>query len=1158
MPPKNRLQELFDASGAGNDPKPVVDRTTQKPDTSVEDFKRNRLRALVQQQLANEARAMQRPLSAMEIISQSPAGNAVVDAGFGALAEGHTALEKVFDFISRGQYASAKFADVLAKEGIDSWVKALNAGFQEALHPSDRLSYRDVIKHNKLARGAKPQPADDLIGFAADIALDPLSWLTFGTGKSVQIVGKGKRVALSASGEKVRRILVEEAIKKPRLETITLEGITSKPISFTPKTEFIEPTRLRVDGKLLKEKIGGKMMDAQTARNRPAMVVDSGNAPIESLRKGNVSEVLAEPKANRSPIRIREQVDDLIVDLAGTHLELLTSPGIGVKFPMFKTQGTGISPVTVKSKNVITVRGMNALANKMGLDATRDIFLQTKFGQFVRQSWEKSAPTRTAAARILNRDAGLPDEYIGLRKQYEAVENQIEERVIDSAKELFFGLDKKAREKIGRVAARISDESNRAARLAKRNLTPRELSALRGRVLIGEDLSKRELQAYARFSQDYKELGELEQAAGLLTYLGQNYSPRLYKHMKDSDAFILYQKHARNRMSTFLSAEEKRAFLDIDDARAAGFAPEFDAAILYTARKIAGQKALANRMFNDNVEVLFGGKSKIPRFVQEDIRFMGDGIYPPGMSSASRAIAKFYDRSLKIFKTTATVARPSFGQRQIVSNFLQNYLESGTKAFGVFDPRSMTDAALLMQGKPAKFGITSALGDHYNGDELLQLVHENDVLRGTSLGGIEKTKRRIDKELRAQNIALKLTGNNEAAAGKALFARGMANYLQWPSVVEDFSRLQMFINGLRIGHSPKAALSITDNALFNYTQGLSEIEARWIRRGVPFYSYQRFAIPLVARSIVQNPGRAALFAKTKGAAESFWEAWNKREGGDRLSPAEQNVIPGYLLEQPAYFQEFDPELQAVFRTFNNFTPFDIMGGVGLDEKGNFDPKETILRGALSQLAPLLKMPFEYALKQEFFTGRSLEKERRLGDVDPDAFIKNTTTAMGAAYGGAFFAGIGRLVGVAANEMTSDETKEDILKRALGWQDGRDPDTGERTVFINPYTAWAISNTFPLFSEVVRQSRTHEPMFDRWLSLMGGIQTFRVDLNKSQRFKLIQRRKEFDELRAKLRRSLRFELPDSADQAEQDLDELLLLMREDDFIRRSNPPVRGQQ
>src|SRR6266545_2251201 len=55
-------------------------------------------------------------------------------------------IAPALEFISRPQYASAKFADSLADPS-KSIFDAMLGAFQEFVSPSEKLSYSDVIKH---------------------------------------------------------------------------------------------------------------------------------------------------------------------------------------------------------------------------------------------------------------------------------------------------------------------------------------------------------------------------------------------------------------------------------------------------------------------------------------------------------------------------------------------------------------------------------------------------------------------------------------------------------------------------------------------------------------------------------------------------------------------------------------------------------------------------------------------------------------------------------------------------------------------------------------------------------------------------------------------------------------------------------------------------
>src|SRR5262245_12395712 len=85
----------------------------------------------------------------------------------------------VLDFISRPQYASAKFFDSTINDSVP-FFDALGQAVDELVAPSNRLkrlSFEDVIRRADPEFATREPGATIILGFLGDIALDPSSYL---------------------------------------------------------------------------------------------------------------------------------------------------------------------------------------------------------------------------------------------------------------------------------------------------------------------------------------------------------------------------------------------------------------------------------------------------------------------------------------------------------------------------------------------------------------------------------------------------------------------------------------------------------------------------------------------------------------------------------------------------------------------------------------------------------------------------------------------------------------------------------------------------------------------------------------------------------------------------------------------------------------------
>ena len=993
--------------------------------------------------------------------------NTAVKAKDAITGAGRTITDQVFDFLSRGQYASAKFSETLSKDGLSALGQALANAGAEFADPKSKLSYYDLMhpefkKNNPIA--------SHLLGFVADNALDPATYLTFGAANAVRAGGK------ALSGKGVKKL--------------------------------------------------GQTIEQLTTASRAAGVPESASA-------------------------IRETAEEFISAMATMGDKGLFDKG-GLKFNVpLTTTAEVLSRGGVKAKQV-TLIPQAALDVALGPFTKAMKATQAIPGVKALVAFEEGVKsTLSRNKEILELPQG--HEYLDLRKTLEGKKSFVERDVTEATRKLF-RLSADEREQLGETAVKIRDLTKLTqdnVRLKTGNpdyrLNAAEAQNILNQVLPAAKLTPKQMAVYASMQQAFKQAGEAEVQAGLLEHLIKNYTPKLYQELKDGVKVKKWKRQGPG-LSTYLSSSEKTVFDTMEQAKRHGYVPELDAAVLYSTRLINSRTKVAHDEFNKGVQALFG--NNIPDAIKHDLQFIGEGIYPANWSNSKRIVVEGFDAMDRAFKKFATVVKPAFGIKQLPQNFMQGFATQGAKVFGVLDPRVIGDAMDTVVNGSARFDLKTSLGQTYTGAELTQLTKDFDIIRGTTGAG-DRFTRSLKSQLRTDNAIRAVSMGSENLEGMAKLGAGMLNWLTWPSHIEDTSRASLFYNGLRIGHSPKDAAALVDKALFNYGQGLSSFEAQVMKRVLPFYSFQRFAYPLVAETIATHPGRVAALGK---AGKTFGAVWNKVVSGDALTEAEQRVIPGYQLEQSGFMEGFSPEVKATFKNFNSYSPMDVLSGVTTDDQGAMDIPRTLEKGFLGQLAPRLKVPIELAMRKKLFSGQEIKQGGKVGEaskVDPKTLLRNLVATLSASAGGAIPAALGYAVGDVAGRMLPEE----VVKRALGWKEGPDLE-GKQQVFINPWLAYAVESVVPVWGAVLRQTKSELTPTEKVQSLFFGIGTNKFDLQKSQQIRLGQQKKERANIMHDYGKAIATGNTNMKDRAQQDLNDLLTIIKEDEIIRSRNAPIRG--
>lgn len=723
-------------------------------------------------------------------------------------------------------------------------------------------------------------------------------------------------------------------------------------------------------------------------------------------------------------------------------------------------------------------------------------------------------------------------------EHYDSISNTLDSSVdvgVRLAKQLV-KLPEERRTVIGKLMADIRDESA----LLEEGLIPlsnKEAQLVRSKMIAAAKITPEETAIVSQLFQNYNKMAELELRAKLLNDTVTNYSPRKWQLIKDGTEFNDIIREQGNKLSTGMSSSKQTKYKTLAEGVAEGNVPELDAAVLYAQRLISHREKMAVAHFNEGVRTVFGLSkqakkltpsgfrainisnqpltdkelSQLPKVVQSNMRMLGDSIYPHGMNDELKYVLDGLEKLNSWWKKPAYSWKIASGPRQAITNPMQASLVQGVKVFKVFDARVFADAGLIFfdRGKQTKtlpdfirnfftkyapsaddailaqrmaldkvvgverlndfstnFKKVTALGQEYEGKFLADWAQQNGVMKGFDQTG-DAIKTKVERAL-ARN-----TDSIASVAGE------LARFWKWPAIVEDYNRMAVWLNGISIGHSPAESLKMVNKTLFDYSHGLSYMEKNVIRKIIPFYTYQRFAIPLVLKSAITKPGNILTGQKFLGLLEKL--VTDKTES---LSPSEQESIAPYVLEQPKLYTGFDKDGKANFNILNNMTPLDSLNLLVYDKNNELDWKRTMEKVVLAQVTPFIKVPLELIEDKNFFTGQTLDKARRLGDI---------------------------------NDSTLSIVIPDRMKELMGWDNRIHPITGKQTVYVTPWLAHTATSFVPVLKQyVIDPSEEGNTPLENAMALILGTQKVKMDLKEQSEFKALSDRKDVKEMRAKIR------------------------------------------
>lgn len=174
-----------------------------------------------------------------------------------------------------------------------------------------------------------------------------------------------------------------------------------------------------------------------------------------------------------------------------------------------------------------------------------------------------------------------------------------------------------------------------------------------------------------------------------------------------------------------------------------------------------------------------------------------------------------------------------------------------------------------------------------------------------------------------------------------------------------FNRLTPFLANLERGVDPTEAARIAKALQVDYApQAYSAVETQWLKRMFPFYSFTSRMAPAVVREIWERPG---------GALPQVIRGTNQARSDDEILPphiTQTTAIP--ISQRDDGTQRFLTSLGLMHED-----PMGFVGGPG-----------TVLSELASRLNPLLKAPLEVASGKSFFQRGVDGTGRELAEMDP--------------------------------------------------------------------------------------------------------------------------------------------------------------------------------
>jgi len=925
-------------------------------------------------------------------------------------------LGDVLDVISRGQYASANVAKTLT-DGKDDSIGDVASSVYRGLSGEDKTSYGDVLEQSGMERG-KLRSA---LGFVADVALDPTTYLTLGVGTGAKVGGKA---AAKGLGKVIPKALGKEAIDRGGVKFMGASLIPGNVIK-----SGVEKIGLNKAGNLLRDskpvQVLGKSLvpnfrEAGTDKAAWDAFVDTKKGYQNSLSYaqnkavGDAVEMAKGFTKEERTLATHAIQNPVVYRLAGPKVKELADTarksfddsatveqGLGLLKEPRKNYVPGIYPDKKKPflQGIISNPGIKASIGSFGkqkkfdtlkdamdaglspetdiakLSGSRQVVSAraTETQKFINEALEKFG-TKVDSKNIdkLSDDVGvyLPKGSLSFFSQKVIGGNVDKFTQVGRAKESVKGIDSdisSIQKQLDGIVKSIATGLKDADRSVAPDLLHNKIKALGG---IAPSRTGAMVSEYAQSipkslkRKNGRPIDEVADELGITA-----------RELLDGIASGIPKP--KNYM-----AEAER--IAVNDSSYKALSQTLDAIVSGkddTAEQIAELLKGANKdelieipssMIKDGI----GVSKNVPAYaLPKQIANELNNFKALQSDEGSKGILGAYDNVLNLWKGYATAVNPGFHIRNAQSNAFQTALNSGkellnpmnhVRALGV----NATDLPFV--GKKIADKTIDVGGKEMTLAETKELMKKEGVIGsgwfGADIPGY------IEKKLNAGikgNLSPQLL--NPLSQNNALIKAGRTV----GTGVENQARAFNFLSELKKTGDVKQAAKTVNKTLFDYGD-VTPFEKNVLKRTVPFYTWLRKNVPLQTENLIRTPGKYAATQKALNGVRNLSE------------PVDEKNIPDYM-DNPNW-------VKTPLEQGGNPMYWNANLPIGDLEKLN--PAQ-IGKTALSSLSPLLKAPLELGFNQNTFFGDKIEKypgemKKAPGYVPdlPDTVVK----LLGAQYG----------------------------------------------------------------------------------------------------------------------------------------------------------------
>lgn len=507
---------------------------------------------------------------------------------------------------------------------------------------------------------------------------------------------------------------------------------------------------------------------------------------------------------------------------------------------------------------------------------------------------------------------------------------------------------------IKRVQNELADKSITLGKVldAKRSAK----AVMRGKRLMFPDNEKLQGISDLLFEGDSSVVAKMSQLAGLSEVDAYKfYLPSIFKDVTNLKAFskgisspklnFLKEFHGTEGEKQIKNAAEalKRGRIQVTTARIKGDSIKamFKKGGIGKPISEMSEREAQSLGYTKLSRTLIDGKFEgwVPKVVHDDI---ANFLEPKANHINDLAQATGFDYFTGLFKGYVTSLFPAFHFRNMTSNQFQLMLKYGVDAL---NPRFQKTSLSMLLSKDLTKKFTLDTGEELTYKQLFKKIEkESDFLDKGAFSDIEQL---------LEGVARGKSWNPLSRRWVALeYGR------EWGTLIENQSKLTGVLAGLSRGKGIKEAVKDAEDALFNY-RNLTDFEKDIMRRVIPFYTWARKNFELQLKTLASTPGRTAAQIKfVRGIGESF---------GEPVSESDKEGLPSWVLDRMGIKVSNKKVGGAKFFTGLGLPIEEFLTRFSGDKGFVWNT----ISNTMTQMNPLIKLPFERGTEVDLFQGRPI-------------------------------------------------------------------------------------------------------------------------------------------------------------------------------------------